>query len=1793
MNIITSNITDYLNNIKLNIKTKIFMNLNNIEYNKLYDYYINLIIYIYIHIFYPNSIENYIKQLELNNNRDLYAILNLLLPMIDDKNGSYELHKKIINLKDISLLKSNNEYEITKIQYDRFYYSKDHKDLLSKNITKEYEYKIEDIEHNYKLLLDTIDRISHKLYVNWNNIIPILKNNFNTSELYIKSFKWDHNNNNFYCISINNEKISLTDYYKSYENINKYRLEYNGINFMNYYNTIYYDLYLSIIDIKWILYEIYIINNDNNLKNKPRSYLQYINDYINLKKIYNNNNWFILEEKDQIEFENNFNKFIYININNLVTFKIIWTFLYNFEKIYKTKLINEYNYISYIDQTLELMFKKDTEIMSSFFNDEDINLNHIILNKNIQKDLELEIKKIPLYMIYQFISSILYKLDRTWYGKYIINNNNDNSEFISNNIPLYSFTTDMINIDNFNYYISFKNIYNFAKSLSLYYGDIIKNDYDDDDENINIKYTKYTLGHLKGDWYNLNLKKIQYFINYLITTKISLISISNYIRYTYIYNYDLDKKLKLSFNDINKIYNNVRNIILSLLKNIVFDCLIFRGLLSQFNFDIELTNNSYKDKYHYNMKKFYTDDYIKSIKKNSYYYLTDKLYNDLDYVEIDNDNKLNNKTFFDLIKTKYNWTRFYAMDWISQISFYHHYINNRMVMITGATGQGKSTQVPKLYLYSLKMIDHNYNGKIVCTVPRIMPVKNNADRISWELGVPIFKKSKHFNDIITTNNGYVQYKTSEDSHIITNNDYYLRLTTDGTLLQDILYSPLLKNINIDRLYRANKGNEYNSMSVINKYDIIIIDEAHEHNKNIDLLFTTLRYAIEYNNSLKLSIVSATMEDDEKLYRSYYNMINDNFLYPLNEQLKERELDRITVDRRIHISPPGETTQFQIIEKYNDYEPKNYEEAEEIALKILQTEILNKNIISDILIFSITEKKIIKLVDEINNKILSPSSKFICIPCYSALNEYWKNFITNISKELKELDIDRTDLMKYIYNKNLEYKKVQKGYYTNVIIVATNIAEASLTFDTVKYVIDTGYYINVNSSCGLQSTIVNIDKISDASRKQRKGRVGRVSNGNVYYTYTENSRIGNKPNYGICSSDISDDIYKLLVKTDNDEILININLFDDFVKEYNLYDKNIYNNFIITKKKYSSFIHQYIILDIDYDNHELNNVTRISYNYHGNKIFLKDRRIKENINDNFNIPDRYMSGYDISTLLDNSGLFYFIHPDEQSIERQSLRQINISENIFINRILECIIKNIRNNYLISINNNFTKDNIIKYYNEKLNRKNKNININIDVIRSNFSYIIDDVFSNDNIKLLDIKYSKSFMITLAYSVKYNCQYICIIMIILLHISNYKIDNLFNKNESINYNNDDLYNYYIIAKKIYDILIKNNIIKIYENCYKKYIDENNYIKQKNQCINKCYDNNDIDYICKNNCNTQFKNPNTNYKKCISYDYFINNRQSYHTKKKYYLEIFNNNIISSNNNLNINEYKIFKNIFDNQIFDNDRDYLRYISTFINNKNIKDILKHLLSSLNIKLINEFINNFNLILSIIKLENMDYFNWFKNNIIVIPTSSNNIYESIKYSFLYGFNNIISNFDNKFYILDFDNLLLYQTNINNIDYYKYNKYNIALDINNDNEILECNCLFRVNINDILITKFLDFNTDLYINKLYKLNNFYSFKTVYHDIFNDIIKNYDNMKYKLYIKDINIIDDKYIIDIYDKSNDLYFYLNKKLNRKNQSGGNKNYNIYKIKLSSLSKININKFNKNIEIYKINYPYIYFKHI
>jgi HrpA-like RNA helicase len=137
--------------------------------------------------------------------------------------------------------------------------------------------------------------------------------------------------------------------------------------------------------------------------------------------------------------------------------------------------------------------------------------------------------------------------------------------------------------------------------------------------------------------------------------------------------------------------------------------------------------------------------------------------------------------------------------------------------VTGATGQGKSTQVPKLLLYALKVIDYKSNGKVICTQPRVPPTVGNATRISDELGVSLgLNDHKKF---------YVQYQHSDSRHTKNVNHLSMKFVTDGSLLVEIK-TPTLKA----EPYFAN-----------NLYDIVIVDEAHEHNANMDIILSLMKY----------------------------------------------------------------------------------------------------------------------------------------------------------------------------------------------------------------------------------------------------------------------------------------------------------------------------------------------------------------------------------------------------------------------------------------------------------------------------------------------------------------------------------------------------------------------------------------------------------------------------------------------------------------------------------------------------------------------------------------------------------------------------------------------------------------------------------------------------------------------------------------------------------------------------------------------------------------------------------------
>jgi len=144
---------------------------------------------------------------------------------------------------------------------------------------------------------------------------------------------------------------------------------------------------------------------------------------------------------------------------------------------------------------------------------------------------------------------------------------------------------------------------------------------------------------------------------------------------------------------------------------------------------------------------------------------------------------------------------------------------HQVVIISGDTGCGKSTQIPKMCLEAGMGI----GGKIACTQPRRIAATTIARRIAEELGEEIGRSV-----------GYkIRFKDRTSRY------GYIKVMTDGMLLAETQQDPHL-----------------------NEYDTIIVDEAHERSLNIDFILGILKTLPMKRRDLKLIITSATIDTEK-------------------------------------------------------------------------------------------------------------------------------------------------------------------------------------------------------------------------------------------------------------------------------------------------------------------------------------------------------------------------------------------------------------------------------------------------------------------------------------------------------------------------------------------------------------------------------------------------------------------------------------------------------------------------------------------------------------------------------------------------------------------------------------------------------------------------------------------------------------------------------------------------------------------------------------------------------------------
>ncbi|MGZ6276898.1 MAG: DEAD/DEAH box helicase, partial [Syntrophales bacterium] len=150
---------------------------------------------------------------------------------------------------------------------------------------------------------------------------------------------------------------------------------------------------------------------------------------------------------------------------------------------------------------------------------------------------------------------------------------------------------------------------------------------------------------------------------------------------------------------------------------------------------------------------------------------------------------------------------------------------HRVVVITGETGSGKTTQIPKMCLEAGRGI----SGVIGCTQPRRVAAVTVAHRIAEELGEEIGRS--------------VGYQIRFEDRSGGNN--YIKIMTDGILLNEAQNDPYLR-----------------------RYDTIIVDEAHERSLNIDFVLGILLTLLRKRRDIKVIITSATI-DAEKFSRVFH------------------------------------------------------------------------------------------------------------------------------------------------------------------------------------------------------------------------------------------------------------------------------------------------------------------------------------------------------------------------------------------------------------------------------------------------------------------------------------------------------------------------------------------------------------------------------------------------------------------------------------------------------------------------------------------------------------------------------------------------------------------------------------------------------------------------------------------------------------------------------------------------------------------------------------------------------------
>jgi ATP-dependent helicase HrpA len=339
---------------------------------------------------------------------------------------------------------------------------------------------------------------------------------------------------------------------------------------------------------------------------------------------------------------------------------------------------------------------------------------------------------------------------------------------------------------------------------------------------------------------------------------------------------------------------------------------------------------------------------------------------------------------------------------------------HQVLVIAGETGSGKTTQLPKICLE----IGRGVHGLIGHTQPRRLAARSVATRVAEEIGTPL-------GELV----GYqVRFEDQSSERSL------IKLMTDGILLAETQHDRFLE-----------------------KYDTIIVDEAHERSLNIDFLLGFLKTLLPRRPDLKVIITSATID-----------------LQRFSEHFDGAPI--VEVSGRTY---PVDTW----------YRPLAAE-SDEDGNRIEDDLTVDQGILAALDEIAAHEKSVGK----------RPGDVLVFLP--------GEREIRDAAEMLRKANLKFTEVLPlYARLTPGEQQKIFQPRPGRKIVLATNVAETSLTVPGIRYVIDSGTARISRYSYRAKVQRLPIEAVSQASANQRKGRCGRVEPGICIRLYAEEDFLG--------------------------------------------------------------------------------------------------------------------------------------------------------------------------------------------------------------------------------------------------------------------------------------------------------------------------------------------------------------------------------------------------------------------------------------------------------------------------------------------------------------------------------------------------------------------------------------------------------------------------------------------------------------------------------------------------------------